>query len=138
MEQEFNEVIKEVRKIGVKLAEISSEVNNYFSSKVTPEIYKEIQDLLAKHNLTNDLNKFLAENKVSLDSEVVEVLKAFFDDIKFKPGTIQEVQEVFTEKNFQEFLKRYCLEKELNKFIKRNNLDLETANEIKRKLKLME
>lgn len=137
MDKEFNEelLIKEVRKIGVKLAEISSEVNNYFSKKVTPEIYKKIQDLLAKHTLTNDFNKFLAENKVSLDSEVVDILKAFFDDIKFKPGTIQEV---FTEKNFQDFLKGYCLGKELNKFIKRNNLDLETANEIKRKLKLME
>lgn len=137
MDKEFNEelLIKEVRKIGVKLAEISSEVNDYFSKKVTPEIYKNIQDLLAKHNLTNDLNKFLVENKVSLDSEVIEIYKLFFDDIKFKAGTIQEV---FIEKNFQEFLKRYCLEKELNKFVKRNNLDLETANEIKRKLKLIE
>lgn len=137
MDKEFDKdsLMKEIRKIAVKLSEIYLEGKDYLSKKVTPEIYKEIQDLLAKHNLTNDLNKFLIENKVSLDSEVVDILKAFFDDIKFKPGTIQEV---FTEKNFQEFLKGYCLGKELNKFIKRNNLDLETTNEIKRKLKLME
>lgn len=137
MDKEFDKelLFKEIRKIAVKLSEIYLEGKDYLSKKVTPEIYKEIQDLLAKHNLTNDLNKFLVENKVSLNSEVIDILKAFFDDIKFKAGTIQEV---FTEKNFQEFLKRYCLEKELNKFVKRNNLDLETANEIKRKLKLME